>query len=145
MEIHQDIWENGDEPYISNQAEVYIKLELDAEAVQRVQQEESFYAKIGIQGRPGLPADAGQDQHAEAEEAKGEDDAAATKGSLDGRLLPGESVKPPLEHDNILIACAPYPSNKAQDVLPRYLTRIRQVDCALEGAAAQSQVINQNY
>ena len=45
---NQDIWENREEPYISNQSEVYIKLELDSEAVQRVQQQESFYNKIGI-------------------------------------------------------------------------------------------------
>lgn len=37
-EVHQDIWENREEPYISNHAEVYIKLELDPEAVQKVQQ-----------------------------------------------------------------------------------------------------------
>jgi hypothetical protein len=40
-ELHQDIWEQTAEsalpPYISNQNEVYIKLEMDAEAVQRVQ------------------------------------------------------------------------------------------------------------
>lgn len=48
VEVHQDIWENGAEPYVSNQSEVYIKLELDQEAVTRVQQEEHFYARIGV-------------------------------------------------------------------------------------------------
>jgi hypothetical protein len=51
-ELHQDIWEQTAEsalpPYISNQNEVYIKLEMDAEAVQRVQQEEIANKNIGI-------------------------------------------------------------------------------------------------
>jgi len=78
-EIHQDIWENREEPYISNQSEVYIKLELDAEAAQRVQQQESYYAKIGIQGAGGLAADASLEQLGDAEEAKGEEEADASK------------------------------------------------------------------
>jgi len=140
-EIHQDIWENHEEPFVSNQNEVYIKLELDAEAVERVKQEESYYAKIGVQGSPSLPPDGAPDQLADAEEAKEEGAGEVAGSSAGGPPLPGERAKPAPEHDNILIACAPYPNSKAQDGLPRYLTRIRQVDCELEGA----ELINQNY
>lgn len=35
-ELHQDIWDHSAEPYISNQNEVYIKLEMDEEAAQRL-------------------------------------------------------------------------------------------------------------
>ena len=48
--IYQDIWENGSEPYISNEKEVYIKMELDPEAVEKVKQEEIMYKNIGILG-----------------------------------------------------------------------------------------------
>ena len=57
MALHQDIWENGEEPYISNQNEVYIKLEIDPEAVQKVHQDGKVYARIGIRGARGFAAD----------------------------------------------------------------------------------------
>jgi hypothetical protein len=56
--------------------------------------------------------------------------------------LPGEVEKPVRLHDNIIIACAPYPTNKAHSVLPRYLTRIEQVDCEIENP---TDMIDQNY
>lgn len=139
-EVHQDIWENREEPYISNQSEVYIKLELDPEAVQRVQQQEAFYNKIGIQGA--VPEDASVERLAEGEEGKGEEEGEATKRPQ-GDPLPGERKRPAVEHDDFLVACAPYPSNKALEVLPRYLTRIKQVDC--ESEISEGQLVNQNY
>jgi len=48
-EIYHDIWETTDEPYISNESEVYIKLELDTEAIERVKQDEMNNKNIGIQ------------------------------------------------------------------------------------------------
>ena len=53
--------------------------------------------------------------------------------------------KPKPQHDDIIIACAPYPTNKAHSVLPRYLTRVTQVDCEIEEAAAAKKLIDQNY
>jgi hypothetical protein len=36
---HMDTWSNCAEPYISNEKEVYFKLELDEEAIQKCKQE----------------------------------------------------------------------------------------------------------
>ena len=47
-ELHQDIWETAAEPWINNEKEVYIKLELDEEAIERVKQEEITNKNIGI-------------------------------------------------------------------------------------------------
>jgi len=60
--------------------------------------------------------------------------------------LPGEIEKAKPLHDNIIIACAPYPTNKPHDVLPRYLTRIQQVERPqAEGEEQNKTVINKNY
>ena len=48
-EVYHDIWETTDEPYISNESEVLIKLELDPEAVEKVKQDEITNKNIGIQ------------------------------------------------------------------------------------------------
>jgi len=62
-EVHQDIWENDQEPYISNEKEIYIKLELDEEAIERVKQEEITNKNIGILGHgAGLSADPSSEQ-----------------------------------------------------------------------------------
>jgi hypothetical protein len=53
-EIHQDIWENAAEPYISNEKEVYIKLELDDEAIEKVKADEIASKNIGIVGTASL-------------------------------------------------------------------------------------------
>lgn len=53
-EIHQDIWENAAEPYISNEKEVYIKLELDEEAIEKVKADEIASKNIGIVGTASL-------------------------------------------------------------------------------------------
>jgi hypothetical protein len=140
LEVHQDIWENGAEPYVSNLSEVYIKLELDPEAIERVRQDERVYARIGIQGAQGGQADETARQQPGGEEAKGDEGALTGRAGEDGQLLPGERPKAPAEHDDILLACAPYPSNKAVDVLPRYLTRVRQVNCSTE-----EDLIDQTY
>jgi hypothetical protein len=42
------------------------------------------------------------------------------------------------------LACAPYPTNKKHDVLPRYLTRIHQVECK-EDDGKSKQKIDQNF
>jgi len=50
--LHQDIWQHPEEPYINNLNEVYIKLEVDNDAVKTVQSKENFFSKIGIVGAP---------------------------------------------------------------------------------------------
>jgi len=110
--------------------EIYIKLELDAEAAERVRKQESHFARIGIQA----PVDAAGQPLPLGEEAK---------GNLE--LLPGERPRVAAQHDDILLACAPYPSNKAQAVLPRYLTRVRQVDCQAEGCNLIDQTYSSYY
>lgn len=47
---------------------------------------------------------------------------------LDDNLLPGEVIHPVIPVDQLLIAYAPYPTNKPVDVLPRYLMRMEQLD-----------------
>lgn len=64
---------------------------------------------------------------------------------MDKAPLPGELAKPAAQHDSVIIACAPYPTNKTQAVLPRYLTKITQVDCEVAGAQAAKKTISQNY
>ena len=121
-ELHQDIWEKATEPYISNDKEIYIKLELDPEAAEKVEQERRLNKNIGIQKPPSAEDSADQDaeEHKEAEEGAGE----ATGRQSEHAPLPGEIEKPEPQHDDIIIACAPYPTNKAHAVLPRYLTRV---------------------
>jgi len=48
--VHQDIWEHATEPYICNEKEVYIKLELDDESIEKVKQQEKLNKNIGIIG-----------------------------------------------------------------------------------------------
>ena len=128
-EVSHDIWENPEEPYISNESEVYIKLELDEQAVEKVKQDEITNKNIGIQNH-GLHADSSEEQlDAGGEENKEGEEGGATARSTDRLPLPGEVGKAQAQHDNIIIACAPYPTNKPRDVLPRYLARIQQVDC----------------
>lgn len=123
VEMHQDIWEHGAEPYVSNLSDVYIKLELDPEAAKKVLSEEKFYSRIGIK-------ETSSKGEGQAEETKEEAADGTKSGATTARLLPGENehVKP--EHDDVLIGFAPYPSNKAAEVIPRYLTHLRQVDRA---------------
>lgn len=128
--LHQDIWSNAAEPYISNEKEVYIKLELDPEAVEKVQQEEKNNKNIGVQGH-GLATDKSTDELAQAEDSKeAEEGQPSTHRSTQQAPLPGEREKAAVNHDNIIVACAPYPTNKTHEVLPRYLTKVEQIDCA---------------
>lgn len=48
-EIHQDIWDHCNEPYIGNEKEIYIRLELDQDAVEKVKLEKKNNRFIGIQ------------------------------------------------------------------------------------------------
>lgn len=57
--------------------------------------------------------------------------------------MPGQRDKKESQLDDIILACAPYPTNKRHDVLPRYLTRIHQVDCEFE--KQKEHEINQNF
>jgi len=46
--MHQDIWENRVEPYIGNDKEIYIKLEMDPEAIEKVEQDSREGRMIGV-------------------------------------------------------------------------------------------------
>jgi hypothetical protein len=48
VEVHQDIWSSPDDPYNANEKEIYIKLETDPEAIEKVNQEEREERNIGI-------------------------------------------------------------------------------------------------
>lgn len=50
--VHQDIWMNASEPYISNEKEVYFKLELDEEAIEKVKLQEQESKSIGVIQKP---------------------------------------------------------------------------------------------
>lgn len=47
-QLYQDIWSHASEPYISNEKEVYFKLELDDEAIAKMKQELIDIRNIGI-------------------------------------------------------------------------------------------------
>jgi hypothetical protein len=119
--FHQDIWMNAMEPFINNEREVYFKLEIDEEAVAKVKQDMADNKNIGIQNK--------QDEPVEGEEPPAEGEGAGEAEVQDRPPLPGERELLDAELDDIILACAPYPTNKTHDVLPRYLTRIHQVDC----------------
>jgi hypothetical protein len=85
--LHMDIWSNCSEPYISNEKEVYFKLELDEEAVQKVKQEQIENKNIGIIGGKISETD-------EGEEAKDQGEGGVeTERSVAKSLLPGEREK----------------------------------------------------
>lgn len=92
-EVYHDIWENTEEPYISNESEVYIKLELDEQAVEKVKQDEITSKNIGIQNL-GLSAESSEEQlDGGGEENKEGEEAHTTNRSTDRLPLPGESEK----------------------------------------------------
>ena len=122
--FQQDIWSNAAEPYISNEKEVYFKLELDEEAIEKVKQQQLESKNIGIIQR--IKAEESQENEESKEIVEEE--------TQEKESLPGERTKKETEFDDIILACAPYPTNKKHDVLPRYLTRIHQVDCQVENA-----------
>ncbi len=47
-EVHQDIWDHCNEPYISNEKEIYIRLELDQDAIEKTKLEKKNNRFIGI-------------------------------------------------------------------------------------------------
>lgn len=98
---------------------------------------------IGVQGETGLSHNASQEEV--KDDTHGDDAGAVTQRSAVAEPLPGERERPQASHDNIIIACAPYPTNKAHEVLPRYLTKINQVDCEIAGPDAGAAMICQNY
>ena len=132
-ETIQDIWENPAEPFIGNEREIYIKLELDDGAVEKTKQEELANRNIGVASskRDELEPDS-KDGHIDS-------------GARDRPLLLGEREKTKPSQDNIIIACAPYPTNKPHEVLPRYLTKIKQVDYDFKNGEESAPAIVQNY
>ena len=82
----------------------------------------------------------------ESKDLEGTDGAHVASGrSIEKILLPGELEKSAPEHDNIIISCAPYHTNKMHEVLPRYNTQIRQVDCEIAGAKEANRCIRHNF
>ena len=120
-----------------------MEAEVDPEAVQRVQNEEIANAQLGVLNSSRMQSnDAGEGG---PEESK--DDGGRSR-TVEGPPLPGEREKPKPQHDNFIIACAPYPNNKALNVLPRYLTRIKQVDCedcGVDQEVLKASMIDRNY
>ena len=133
--FHQDIWSNAAEPYISNEKEVYFKLELDEEALEKVKLEQQESKNIGIV----------QANKVEESQENEESKEIVEEETQEKPALPGEIQKNETEFDDIILACAPYPTNKKHDVLPRYLTNIHQVDCQVEKAKDENLEINQNF
>jgi hypothetical protein len=80
---------------------------------------------VGIQN----PAKVGGDEELapgeESKEASIEEGAGnVSHRTTDKFSLPGEVERPPKQFDDIIIGCAPYPTNKADETLPRYLTSL---------------------
>ena len=65
FELHQDVWENATEPYLANEKEIYVKLELVQEAVDSLKAAQQETRMIGVQ-RPQKPPEEGD----AAEESK---------------------------------------------------------------------------
>jgi len=131
-ETHQDIWEHASEPYQANDKEIYIKLEIDPEAKDKILTELRKTRNIGIMSalKKAEGEDGGDDL---PEEMKDHDDDHGHDGhpttrSTERLPLPGERERTAPFLDNILIACSPYPTNKPHAVLPRYLTRLKHID-----------------
>ena len=107
---HQDRWsaEPSLQPYLVNERDVLLRLELDAEALHRLQREHRGETQSPDQSALEQPLD----------ESRAEP----------GALLPGEVTPPPPAFDQVLLAFAPFPSNKPAPTLPRYLMKLSQVD-----------------
>lgn len=125
--VHQDIWENPTEPYQSNEQEVYIKLELDPEAVEKAKQNQKHNKNIGVQGVLSRQNSAENLEGAEEQKEGEEEGQEATSMKTARAPLPGELQRPESPLDSVIVACAPYPTNKPHENLPRYVTKVKQV------------------
>lgn len=104
-EIFDDVWVDGSQPYLSNEKDVYLKLELDDEA----------FAKF--------KEDNGIDQEMTLEELQRD----IPEQVVDGEgSLPGQKKRKLWGPDQILLSYTPNPTKSPSLTMPRYFMRFAQ-------------------
>ena len=111
-EIYSDVWTDANTPFISNEKDVYLKLELDEEAFEKYKEEQGLDAATTLADLARVP---------EHEEVQGPE------------AYPGEVKRGLWSPDQVLLAFAPNPTDKAGEVMPRYFMRFNMADLP-EGA-----------
>ena len=105
-EIYNDVWTDAAVPYISNEKDVYLKLELDDETFDKYKEENNLDPATTL-------AELCKDK--EDEEEKDE-------------IYPGEVKMRNWSPDQCLFAFAPNPTKQSYEVMPRYFMRYNMVD-----------------
>lgn len=71
FELHQDIWENGTEPFVANDKEIYIKLEMDQEAVESLKAAQHEARMLGVQKQAKITDEEGAEESKSVAAAEG--------------------------------------------------------------------------
>lgn len=131
VQFYEDKWVDASQPYICNEKDIYLKLELDEEALKQqnaqANQQYGAVASLDISKQSAvLQQSMNQDHSMHIDESKIE--GGLTKFDIEHNILPGEV--PPLiqQFDQILIGFKPNPTKQTYPILPRYLLRLHQLD-----------------
>lgn len=113
-ELHSDLWLDSSTPYASNESDVYLKFEIDDEAVKKYEEQKKQAAADQVSSHPASNREGKEEEDKEEEEVK----------EIENMILPGEKPALEVNPDQILICFAPFPTSASKDVLPRYLCRM---------------------
>lgn len=114
-EVHHDIWQDQNQPFVANEKDIYLKLTVDDELFNQYKAENKIDAALTLAEAMAPPT--------EQQLAKESWD----DGKADG-LLPGERKKSKPNPNQIFVAFAPTPTSKPYEILPRYFNRFQLVD-----------------
>lgn len=101
-EVYDDVWADGSQPFISNEKDVYLKLELDDEAFAKFKEENELDPNMKLEDMQREKAD---------EICSGES------------ALPGERKRSLWGPDHVLLSYTPNPTRCPSATMPRYFMR----------------------
>lgn len=101
-EVYDDVWNDGSQPFTSNEKDVYLKLELDDEAFAKYKEDNGLDSEITIE-------DLQSEKEVEICEGEG--------------CLPGERKRKLWGPDQILLSYTPNPTTCPSVTMPRYFMR----------------------
>lgn len=107
-EHYQDVWSEPEQPFIPNEKNIYVKMELDDEAFNAYKEQKGLPSEITL-----------EDLQQKAEEEKTQQAEGA---------LPGEIARKEWGPDQIFFSYAPYPTKQAYEVMPRSFMRLHSID-----------------
>ncbi len=102
QEVYEDAWLDGSQPFVPNEKDVYLKLELDEEAFKKYKEDAGLDPEMTLADVQRVRAD---------EESKG-----------DG-TLPGERVRKLWGPDQVFLSYTPNPTKGPCATMPRYFMR----------------------